>query len=123
MRSVLIVALALVVSVTGSRRAAAQEAASGVVEASALLEQGEYVAAERTIRRALIGFVAHERAPSHAEAYRVLGLSLFYQERIEEARAAFLDYLRRDPDAHLDPALVPPEAITLFEDVRARNLS
>lgn len=93
-------------------------AESGVVRATEQLERGEYQAAERTIRESLIGLV-----DERAEAYRILGLSLFYQDRQPEARAAFLTYLRAEPDAHLDPALVPPEAITLFEDVRARNLA
>jgi len=121
MRSILIGALALVAFLGSPSRSGAEESVSrGVVKASQLLEQGEYVAAEKRIRRALIGLVDERE---RAEAFRVLGLSLFHQARTEEARASFLDYLRRDPDAHLDPALVPPEAITLFEDVRARNLS
>ncbi len=82
------------------------------------LEDGELVSAERTLRRFLL-----QPSAERAEAFRLLGLSLFYQERALEARAAFLDYLLLRPDAHLDPALVPPEAISVFEDVRARNFS
>ncbi len=91
---------------------------AGIAIAAKQLELGEFEAAEKTIRRSIL-----RPLENRAEAYRILGLSLFFQERFLEARAAFLEYLRSEPDAHLDPALVPPEAITLFEDVRARNLT
>ncbi|MCP4449776.1 MAG: hypothetical protein GY811_31260 [Myxococcales bacterium] len=114
-----VLVLSLLVALVGERDVWAQaEGDEGVALAGKQLERGEFEAAEKTIRRALLG-VGNERA----EAFRVLGLALFFQERLLEARAAFLDYLRSEPDAHLDPALVPPEAITLFEDVRARNLA
>ena len=90
----------------------------GITLATQQLERGEYEEAEKTIRRNIL-----RPLEDRAEAYRILGLSLCYQERFLEARAAFLEYLRSEPDAHLDPALVTPEVITLFEDVRARNLA
>ncbi len=109
----------LVVFVAQSQVSYAQEDdALGIALAAKQLESGEYEAAEKTIRRSIL-----KPLEDRAEAYRILGLSLFYQERFLEARAAFLEYLRSEPDAHLDPALVPPEAITLLEDVRARNLA
>ena len=56
-----------------------------------------------------------------AEAFRVHGLALFFLDRRDAAEAAFLRYLELDVDARLDPALVPPEAIVFFEDVRSRH--
>jgi hypothetical protein len=56
-----------------------------------------------------------------AEAARVRGLSLFFTGDRPGAEAALLDYLRLVPDAHLDPALVAPEAIVFFEEVRTRH--
>jgi hypothetical protein len=56
-----------------------------------------------------------------AEAHRLAGLAAFFQHREQAAEAHFLLYLRLDLDARLDPALVPPEAITFFEDVRTRH--
>jgi hypothetical protein len=56
-----------------------------------------------------------------AEAHRLAGLAAFFQHREREAETEFLAYLRLDLDGRLDPALVPPEAITFFEDVRARH--
>jgi hypothetical protein len=56
-----------------------------------------------------------------AEAHRLAGLAAFFQHRDADAEAHFVAYLRLDIDARLDPALVPPEAVTFFEDVRARH--
>jgi hypothetical protein len=56
-----------------------------------------------------------------AEALRIYGLSLFFLELRADAEDALVAHLRLEPDAHLDPAQVPPEAIVFFEDVRARH--
>jgi tetratricopeptide (TPR) repeat protein len=112
----LLILVSLVVNEQSSHAQA--EADVGIALAAQQLERGEFEEAEKTIRRNIL-----RPLENRAEAYRILGLSLFYQERFLEARAAFLEYLRAEPDAHLDPALVTPEAITLFEDVRARNLT
>jgi hypothetical protein len=56
-----------------------------------------------------------------AEAHRLAGLAAFFQHRSVDADDHFLRYLKLDLDARLDPALVPPEAVTFFEDVRARH--
>ncbi|WP_428263639.1 hypothetical protein [Haliangium sp.] len=57
------------------------------------------------------------------EAWRLYGLASFFLERFDDAERAFLEYLKLDVDGRLDPALVPPEAIGFFEDVRARHAS
>jgi hypothetical protein len=56
-----------------------------------------------------------------AEAHRLVGLAHFFLGELPEAEAAFLAYLRLDLDGRLDPSQVPPEAVTFFEDVRARH--
>jgi hypothetical protein len=56
-----------------------------------------------------------------AEAHRLAGLAAFFAHRDADAESHFLAYLHLDLDARLDPALVPPEAVTFFEDVRARH--
>jgi hypothetical protein len=56
-----------------------------------------------------------------AEANRLAGLAAFFLQQLPAADARFLDYLRLDPDAHLDPALYPPEAVSHFEEIRARH--
>jgi hypothetical protein len=88
--------------------------------AAAALQAGDHARAA-----ALAGPVARspidlDRA-DRAEAWRLLGLSLFFLGRLEDAEQAFLACLKLDLDARLDPSLVPPEALTFFEDVRARH--
>lgn len=56
-----------------------------------------------------------------AEAHRLHGLAQFFLGRHDDAETALLEYMKLDVDAHLDPALVPPEAIVFFEDVRSRH--
>src|SRR5438270_10051108 len=63
-------------------------------------------------------------APSNAdlaEAHRLAGLAAFFAQNTAGAEQHFLAYLKLDLDGRLDPALVPPEAVTFFEDVRARH--
>ena len=55
------------------------------------------------------------------EAWRILGLARYFAAHLDLAEAAFLQYLKLDLDARLDPSLVPPEAVTFFEDVRSRH--
>jgi hypothetical protein len=55
------------------------------------------------------------------EAHRLAGLAAYFAGGKPEAEAHFLAYLRIDLDGHLDPALVPPEAVAFFDDVRARH--
>jgi hypothetical protein len=56
-----------------------------------------------------------------AEAHRLKGLVSFFADRKVEAEAHFLAYLKVELDGRLDPALVPPEAVQFFEEVRARH--
>jgi hypothetical protein len=122
MRWLLQLALLTLVLVGATRSAHADsDPVELIVEASRALDAGDYAHAEA----AILGLLSREvlRREERAEGFRLLGLLKFYQEAPDQARTAFLDYLRLDPDAHLDPALVPPEAITLLEDVRAKNLA
>jgi hypothetical protein len=115
------VALALLSSWGQSAWAQGSSTSEWIAEANAALSEGDYPRAEKSVRSVIN--LERVRRVEHAEAYRILGIIKFYEESLEEARSAFLSYLKLDPDAHLDPALVPPEAITLFEDVRAKNLA
>jgi hypothetical protein len=60
-------------------------------------------------------------AADRAEVHRLAGLAAFFLGRPADAERELLAYMKLDLDARLDPALVPPEAITFFEDVRARH--
>lgn len=53
-----------------------------------------------------------------ARAYEVLGLAYFFLDKLEEARWAFEELIRRQPDRQLDPVVVPPPGITFFNRIR-----
>jgi len=114
MKLVLALALALV-PVTAAAQPA-PPAVDALGEANAALGAGDYQKA-----KLLAGQVARAPGPAdrdRAEAWRVLGLAYFYLGDRTGARAAFLEYLKLDPDGTLDPALVPPEAVSLLTSVR-----
>lgn len=89
-------------------------------EASDALAAGQYDRAAE-LSGTLVHAVARIDAIDRAEAYRVYGLAQFFLGETAAAEAALLQYLRLDPDAHLDPGRFPPEVIVFFEDVRSRN--
>lgn len=80
-------------------------------------EYGDYAQASKLLS-ALVEAGRFESLQMRAEAYRLLGLSLFYQGRKGEAYSAFLEYLYIDPDAELDPFYVPPAAVSFFDQVK-----
>src|SRR5258705_130273 len=66
--------------------------------ARATFEYGDYAQASKLLS-ALLEAGRFESLHARAEAYRMLGLSLFYQGRQGEAYKAFLEYLYIEPDA------------------------
>lgn len=91
-----------------------------VTRASAALSAGEPARAAD-----LAGRVAHRPGPvdsqDRAEAWRVLALAEVGLGRPALARDAFYAYLKLEPDAQLDPALVSPEAMRVFDSVRSEH--
>jgi hypothetical protein len=55
------------------------------------------------------------------EALRVYGIACTLTGRKTAAEGAFLLLLREEPSSRLDPALVRPEAVAFFDEVRARH--
>lgn len=119
-------ALGAVLGVPGARAeqgagdgTAAHSADAILRDAAAALEAGAYQRAADLAR----GIVAAADVPDtdRAEAWRLYGLASFFLEQHADAEQAFLAYLKLDIDGRLDPAVVPPEAIVFFEDVRARH--
>ena len=98
--------------------AAGVDAAATLDAAAAALDVGDYQRAIDLAARVTAGETAKADL---AEAHRVIGLAAFFLGDTARAEDAFLTYLRLDLDARLDPAVVPPEAVTFFEDVRARH--
>ena len=80
-------------------------------------EYGDYASTARILKR-LIDSGKFESADLRAEAYRLLGLSYFYQTKRGDAYQAFLELAYVDPDAELDPFYVPPAAVALLEQVK-----
>ena len=80
-------------------------------------EYGDYPQASKLLS-ALVEGGRFESLTLRAEAYRLLGLALFYQGRKGEAYSAFLEFLYLEPDASLDPFYVPPAAVSFFDQVK-----
>ncbi|ACY14508.1 hypothetical protein [Haliangium ochraceum] len=97
----------------------AHSAAAILRDAAGAMDEGAYQRAADLAR----GITANPSVPKpdRAEAWRIYGLASFFLEAFDEAERAFLTYLKLDVEGRLDPALVPPEAIVFFEDVRARH--
>ncbi|MCA9678505.1 MAG: hypothetical protein KC464_25995, partial [Myxococcales bacterium] len=99
-----------------SAPASSADATRDLADARDALAAGDY---DRVV--ALVTPIDGPTPADRAEARRLLGLARFFLGDYPAAEAAFLDYLALDLDGRLDPALVPPEAVTFFEDVRSRH--
>lgn len=95
----------------------ARAAIEAMNRARVTFEYGDYAQASRLLS-ALVEAGRFESLQMSAEAYRLLGLSLFYQGRKGDAYSAFLEYLFINPDAELDPFYVPPAAVSFFDQVK-----
>jgi hypothetical protein len=96
----------------------ATDAAATLRQANASAQVGDWPQVERFV--AQLATIALGDA-DRAELHRLRGLAAFFARRLDLAEADLLVYLRLDADAHLDPATVPPEAITFFESVQAKH--
>jgi len=115
----MIATLAIVMQLAQGQPAQEQSraAADAMARARVTFEYGDYAQASKLLS-ALVEAGRFDSLQTRAEAYRLLGLSLFYQGRKGEAYSAFLEYLYIDPDAELDPFYVPPAAVSFFEKVK-----
>lgn len=111
-------ALAIVCLVCGIASANPAPTSSVLAQANAAATAGDWAAVDQLVDPLLAGQLS---SADLAETHRLAGLAAFFQHRTQSAEAHFLAYLRLDLDGRLDPALVPPEAVTFFEDVRARH--
>lgn len=95
----------------------ARAAVEAMNRARVTFEYGDYAQASKLLS-ALVEAGRFESLQMRAEAYRLLGLSLFYQGRKGDAYSAFLEYLFINPDAEMDPFYVPPAAVSFFDQVK-----
>lgn len=84
--------------------------------AARYFDYGDYPAVSRILTRLDVNGI--ESQELRIDAYRLLGLSLFYQGKRGEAYRAFLELLYLDPDFQMDPFYVPPAAAEAFNEVR-----
>lgn len=110
---VLVLALVLVV-----RLAAAQAPPDVLREANAAAVAGDWARVAALVEPLLRGALP---PGDLAEAYRLSGMSAYYQQRRDVAEAHFLAYLQIDLDGRLDPALYPPELVGYFDEVRTKH--
>jgi hypothetical protein len=117
-RALVVVAL-FVAGLCAPRLAHAVGPTAALAEAQAHFAAGEYaevaplaepITQDETLPRA-----------DRAEAWRLIGLSYFFLGRADDADRALVEFLKLEPDAHLDPSLVPPDGVAFFEGVRARH--
>src|SRR5262245_25701622 len=93
--------------------------AADLAAAGQLLANGSYADAASRVAPLLADrtLLPVERA----EALRIHGLATFFLGDRVAAEGSLRGYLELEPDAHLDPALYPPDAVVFFEDVRTRH--
>lgn len=116
----LIVAAAVWLGATAIAGGQPGKTAAQLSTAADALRAGDYLKAEALaapITEQSEGVAKQDRA----EAWRIYGLALYFQKRLAASERAFLSYLKLQPNAHLEPSLVPPEAIVFFESVRSKN--
>ncbi len=114
-RAAIVVAVSISVGLTAPARAQEDDP---VQNAQAALDAREFASAETIASSVLSGQLQRS---VRAEAWRIVGLSRFYLKRLEDAELAFVEYLKLDADADLDPALHPPDTVVFFANVRARH--
>jgi tetratricopeptide (TPR) repeat protein len=90
--------------------------ADAINKARRYFDYGDYPAVSRILTR--LDVTGIESPELRIDAYRLLGLSLFYQGKRGEAYRAFLELLYLDPDFQMDPFYVPPAAAEAFNEVR-----
>jgi hypothetical protein len=105
-----------------SRTTRPESAAAALIRAGAAYEYGDMnqmVEAARPVADGLLPASLDEQK----QALRLLGIGLFLTNRPLGAESSFLELLRKDPKARLDPTTVRPELVAFFENVRRQQLS
>lgn len=115
--------LLVVVCLGGLARAdAGAHAGSPIADALDAFDFGDYEGVVTRLRP-LVDRGARDLAEraDRLEALRVYGIACTLTDRKTAAEGAFLLLLREEPSTRLDPALVRPEAVAFFDQVRARH--
>jgi hypothetical protein len=100
--------------------AQAEDTATAVRQALERYELGDYEGVVQALRP-LVDADAPGLSPAdRVEALRTFGIASVLTGRRVAAEGAFVLLLRADPRSELDATLVKPEAVTFFDEVRAR---
>jgi hypothetical protein len=108
----------------GETRAASVHAGSPIGKALDDFDFGDYQAVVEELRPLVDALELTRSLPQKAdrlEALRVYGIACTLTNRRTAAEGAFLLLLREEPSTRLNPALVRPEAVAFFDEVRARH--
>lgn len=119
-RGVMILMVLLLGSSLGAQEVRAQEAEPGpslVEQAQAAYEELDYAAAEDYAQQVLRNYEAYG-IEQLVEVHAILGLINASQNQQVDARRHFRAALSLDPQLELDPLLVSPKILNLFEEVK-----
>ena len=107
-----------------ARPALAASPADALKRARDEFDLGHYETVVANLRPLVEALELSRELPEKAdrlEALRVYGIACTLTGRRTAAEGAFLLLLREEPSTALDPALVRPEAVAFFAEVRARH--
>ena len=113
---------ALLVLLAAAPAGAQHDAAAKLAEAQRAFVEGDYEGAMRITAPIVQGGISEA---DRAEALRLHCVSLFLLGHQAQAETYLYQWLesqaRAGIDAHLDPAVVPPEAVAFLESIRANH--
>jgi hypothetical protein len=98
------------------------DASAALLRARAAYDYGDMnqvVAAARPVAEGLLPGTPDEQEQS----FRLLGIGLYLTNRPRGAETAFIELLRKDPYARLDPTTTRPEVVAFFENLRRQQLA
>ncbi len=117
--------IALVTIILISNCLLAQDKVMDETEIDSLLDNvkqhyydGEYQKAIEELEKAK-EFVGRSESKNRVEAYSYLAYSYIAFGKVDEAKEAFKKALEADPELELDPAMVSPKIIGVFDEVKA----
>jgi len=98
------------------------DADAALVHATAAYEYGDLNQVVESARYITEGSLPATQE-QQAQAFRLLGIGLYLTNRPLGAEAAFIELLRKDPRARLDPTSTRPEIVAFFESLRHQSLA
>jgi tetratricopeptide (TPR) repeat protein len=82
-----------------------------------LYENGEYQKSIDSLNH-LLPQLTEQNEPFAITVYKYLGFSYVMTDKIDSAKVAFRELLARNPEATLNPVMIPPNIISVFREVK-----